>query len=96
MHQPPRQSRTDDGSAMMSLGAILELTGRLTDQSGTNTARERFRRFLRSDIPGLAAVRALIAEAQESDDEQAQRALGDLVMTLGRFVGCEVSYGTYV
>ena len=68
---------------MMSLGAILELTGRLTDQSGTNTARERFRRFLKSDIPGLASVRALIAEAQESDDEQAQRALGDLVMTLG-------------
>jgi hypothetical protein len=81
---------------MMSLVSILELTGRLTDQSGANTPRERFRRFLRSDVPGLSGVRALIVEAQASDDDQAQRALGDLVVTLGRFVGCDVTYGSYL
>jgi hypothetical protein len=82
--------------AMMSLGAILELTGRLTDQSGANTARERFRRFLASEVPGLSGVRSLVAQAQQSDDEQGQRALGDLVVALGRFVGCEVTYGAHV
>src|SRR5947209_8607251 len=93
--QPPRQSRTDLESAVMSLGAILDLTGPLTDHVGPNNARERFRRFLSHDLSHASAVWALIQQAQQSTDEQAQRALGDLVVTLGRFIGCEVAYGTY-
>jgi hypothetical protein len=41
----------------MTLTEILELTGRLDDANGDDTARERFRRHLRKDMGEPGRVR---------------------------------------
>lgn len=77
------------------LSDLLTLAGRLTDQPGPDTARERLRRFL-SDWPGsLDDLADLIDDAQRTPDDQSQRALMDLVVTVGRYLGFVVSYGVY-
>ena len=77
------------------LGDVLALAGRLTDQPGFDTARERFRRFL-TNWPGTVDdLRSLVDDAQRTIDEQSQRALMDLVVTLGRYLGFAVIYGSY-
>jgi len=79
----------------MFLGDILALTGRLTDDPGFGTARQRFRRFLGAWPGTIDDVRALLDDAQRAGDEQAQRALMDLVVTLGRYLEFDVTYGCY-
>ena len=77
------------------LGDVLALSGRLTDQPGFDTARERFRRFL-ANWPGTVDdLRTLADDAQRTVDEQSQRALMDIVVTLGRHLGFAVIYGSY-
>lgn len=77
------------------LADLLALAGRLTDQPGPDTARERFRRFLSGWPASAADLADLIDEAQRTPDDQSQRALMDLVVTLGRYLGFAVSYGVY-
>ncbi|MFN7916243.1 MAG: hypothetical protein U0Q55_12960 [Vicinamibacterales bacterium] len=77
------------------LADILALAGRLTDQPGPDSARERFRRFLTSWTGSLDDLADLIDHAQRTPDDQSQRALMDLVVTVGRYLGFVVSYGTY-
>lgn len=77
------------------LADVLALAGRLTDQPGPDTARERFRRFLSGGTGSLDELSDLIDDAQRTPDDQAQRALMDLVVTVGRYLGFVVSYGGY-
>ena len=76
------------------LGDILTLVGRLDDTPGVDTPRERFRRFI-LDLPDVAAVRALVEQAQRGLGEQQHRALQDAVVRLGRFLGFETTFGPY-
>jgi hypothetical protein len=73
----------------------LALAGRLHDQPGPDTARERFRRFLASWPGQVDDVEQLIDDAQRAADDQSQRALMDLVVSLGRYLGFDVTYGGY-
>ena len=77
------------------LSDLLALAGRLTDQPGPDTARERFRRCLTTWPPEVSDLADLIDAAQRSQDDQSQRALMDLVVTLGRHLGFVVNYGLY-
>jgi hypothetical protein len=79
----------------LSLSDLLALVGRLSDQSGVDTPRERFRRFLMVWPSAAGALRSLVDDARRTGDEQAQRALMDLVLALGRFLGFDVTFGTY-
>jgi hypothetical protein len=80
---------------VIPLDAILMLVGRLDDEPGFEASRQRFRRFLHDHVTHVGALRALIDGAQNVPGEQHQRALKDLVVTLGRFLGFETTYGVY-
>ena len=71
----------------VTLDQILMLTGRLDDASGFDSARERFRRFLLDHVREPAMARVLIDECQHVPSDQHRRALDDLVVLLGRFLG---------
>jgi hypothetical protein len=77
----------------VTLDQLLMLTGRLDDTPGFDSSRERFRRFLLDHVrePGMARV--LIDECQHAPTEQHRRALGDLVVLLGRYLGFHVRFG---
>ena len=71
----------------VTLDQILMLTGRLDDASGFDSARERFRRFLLDHVREPAMARVLIDECRHAPGETHRRALHDLVVLLGRFMG---------
>src|SRR5262245_29030304 len=73
----------------VTLDQILILAGRLDDAPGFDTPRERFRRFLTDHVQTLPLARALIEQGQYAPGEQHRRALEDLVVLTGRFIGFE-------
>jgi hypothetical protein len=79
----------------VTLEQILNLSGRLDDTPGFDSARERFRRFLLEHAADLSGARALIEQGQHLPGEQHHRAMQDLVVLLGRFIGFDVTFGTY-
>jgi hypothetical protein len=79
----------------VTLEQILNLSGKLDDSPGFDSARERFRRFLLEHASDLAGARALIEQGQHLPGEQHNRALQDLVVLLGRFIGFDVAFGAY-
>lgn len=86
----------DEASPLgVTLNQVLNLVGRLDDSPGFDSARERFRRFLVERVTDVAAARALADEGQRSPGEQHHRALQDVVVLLGRFLGFETTFGTY-
>ena len=77
----------------VTLDQMLALAGRLDDSRDFDAARERFRRFLREHVTDVAGLRALIDQAKYSPDDQHRRALQDLVVLIGRFLGFDVDVG---
>jgi hypothetical protein len=80
---------------IVTLSDLLPLVGRLDSAPGFDTPRERFRRFLLENVTDVATARSLIDECQRSVGEQRHRALQDLVALVGRFLGFEITFGTY-
>lgn len=79
----------------LSLHEVLPLAGQLDDAPGFDTGRERFRRFLLELVTDVPTARALIEECQRSVGEQRHRALQDLMVAFGRFLGFAVTFGRY-
>jgi hypothetical protein len=79
----------------VTLEQILTLSGKLDDTPGFDSARERFRRFLLENAADPASARALIEQGQHLPGQQHQRALQDLAVLVGRFVGFDVTFGAY-
>src|SRR6187455_840400 len=77
----------------VSLEHILTLTGRLDDASGFDAPRERFRRFLADYVRDSQTARQLIDQCQHTHGDQHRRALHDLVVMLGQFLGFHTSFG---
>lgn len=82
-----------DSATGVTLDQILMLTGRLDDALGFDSARERYRRFLLDHVREPAIARVLIEECQHAPGDQAHRALQDLIVLLGRFLGFHVRFG---
>jgi hypothetical protein len=82
-------------SSRVSLVDLLTLVGHLDDAPGAETARDRFRHFVTTRIAGVAGVRDLLRQCQESLGDQPARARQDLVVALGRFLGFDVAFGPY-
>jgi len=78
----------------VTLDQILMLTGRLDDASGFDSARERFRRFLLDHVREPAMARVLIDECRHALGDTHRRALQDLVVLLGRFMGFHARFGS--
>jgi hypothetical protein len=79
----------------ITLDELLFLVGRLDDAPGFDAPRERFRRFLLERVTDVPTASALIDECQRSVGEQRHRALQDLVVSLGRLLRFEITFGTY-
>ena len=77
----------------VTLDQLLALAGRLDDSRDFDAARERFRRFLREYVTGVAGLRALVDQAKYSPDDQHRRAMQDLVVLAGRFLAFDVDIG---
>lgn len=80
----------------VTLDQILMLAGRLDDVPGFDSARERFRRFLVEYVRDAETLRALIRQCQHAPGDQQHRALQDLVLLAGRFLGFDVTFGAYL
>lgn len=78
-----------------TLKEILGLVGKLTDEPGKNTARNRFREYLKNNITEVGQLRDYIEESLRKSDSQCNRAFQDLVNHLGTFMGFKVNYGRY-
>src|SRR5580704_15623394 len=83
-----------EGRMGVTLDQILMLTGRLDDASGFDSARERFRRFLLDHVREPAMARVLIDECRHAPGDTHRRALQDLVVLLGRFMGFHARFGS--
>jgi len=79
----------------ITLPELLMLVGRLDDEPGFDTARERYRRFIVEHVTTIPLYRSFVEQCQHALDEQQQRALVDLVVLLGRFLGFETKFGSY-
>jgi len=79
----------------MSISEILGLVGTLDDSPGDETARERFRRFLKNNLKDVGQVRDYVEECLRRSGDQFNRALQDLVNYIGQFLGFEVTFGRY-
>jgi hypothetical protein len=80
----------------ITLDDVLVLAGRLDDAAGFDTPRERFRRFLIEQEASGQIGRTLVDHCPHLVDEQHHRALQDLVVLLGRSLGFETTFGTYL
>jgi len=78
----------------VTLDQILMLTGRLDDASGFDSARERFRRFLLDHVREPAMARVLIDECRHAPGDTHRRALQDLVVLVGRFMGFHARFAS--
>jgi hypothetical protein len=74
---------------------VLTLVGRLDDGPGSDTPRDRFRRFIDDRVLDVDAARELLRQCQEALGDQHARARQDLIIVLGRFLGFDAQYGTY-
>ena len=79
---------------MVSLDQILSLTGRLDDELRFDAPRERFRRFVLDYVRDVQTARDLIEQGQYSPSQQHQRAVQDLVVLVGRFLGFKPAFST--
>jgi hypothetical protein len=81
--------------ATVTLKQILELVGKLDDSPGDDTARERFRRFLKENIREIGELRDYVDECVRAKGDQYNRALQDLVNYIGDFLEFDVTFGRY-
>src|SRR5262245_49907497 len=79
----------------ITLADLLPLVGRLDAAPGFDSPRERYRRVLLEHVTDIQTARVLIEECQRSVGEQRHRALQDLIVLLGRFMGFEITFGAY-
>jgi hypothetical protein len=79
----------------ISLAELLPLVGRLDDEPGFDTSRERFRRFLLDRAGHLPTIQSLIDECQRSVGEQHHRVLQDLIVVVGRALQFAIAFGPY-
>ncbi|MGZ4894129.1 MAG: hypothetical protein ACXV29_08865 [Halobacteriota archaeon] len=77
------------------LSEILEVVGSLDDTAGEDTARERFRRFLKRNVTEVGQIRDYVNECLRTSGQQYNRALQDLVNLIGTFLEFNVTYGRY-
>ena len=77
----------------VTLDQILALAGRVDDSRDFDAPRERFRRFLREHITDITTLRTFVDQAKYSPDDQHRRAMQDLVVLLGKFLGFDVDIG---
>jgi len=77
------------------LSHIFTLLGKLDDSPGEDTARDRFRRYIKESVQEVGTIRDYVEECLRTSGDQYDRALQDFVTYLGHFLGFEVVFGRY-
>jgi hypothetical protein len=79
----------------LALDQVLGLVGTLDDSPGENTARERFRGFLRETVTSIGTVRDYVELCAKNKGPQYDFALQDLINHAGTLIGFDVEFGRY-
>lgn len=79
----------------IDLETLLNLVGTLDDSDDPNSARARFRAYLRESIHSVGDLRAYVDAALSSSGEQYNKTLQDLINHAGYLLGFEVEFGRY-
>lgn len=79
----------------LNLHELLALVGRLDDATGAETPRERFRRFLLERVACVTDVASMLEQSHERLGDQPARARQDLIVLLGRYLGFDITFGSY-
>jgi hypothetical protein len=79
----------------LTLDQLLSVIGRLDDNPGFDTPRERFRRFLVERMTSFESACHIIQQCREYSGEQSHRALQDGLALMGRFLGFDTTFGRY-
>lgn len=74
---------------------FLASLGRLEDEGGAESARERLRGFLLERATTPDAIRLCLDSCRTAFGEQHRRALQDIVLVAGRLLGFEIAFGRY-
>ena len=77
------------------LNEVLDLVGNLDDSPGEDTARERFRSYLRGKVTSVGVLRDYVEECLRHKGDNYNRALQDLVNYTGHFLEFDVRFGRY-
>src|SRR5215467_4020003 len=80
----------------ITLDQLLLLSGRLDETLGFDAPRERFRRFLIEQAKDVDLLQSFLDAAIPVPDDQHRGALQDLIVALGRTMGCDVTFGNYL
>lgn len=94
-HNADEQWTNNVGWDMFTLEQILGLVGTLDDSPGDDTARERFRFYLRNSLGSIGDVRDFVEACLRNKGSQYDRALQDLVNHSASLLGFSVEYGRY-
>jgi hypothetical protein len=81
--------------AEVYLTQMFKLIGKLEDSDDPQSASGRFRDYLKENVDRAANVRSFVDDALNLRDDQANRALQDLVNHIGRLLGFDVEFGRY-
>ncbi|MFW6116495.1 MAG: EVE domain-containing protein, partial [bacterium] len=68
------------------LNEVLDLVGTLDDSPGEDTARERFRSYLKRKVTSVGVLRDYVEECLRHKGDNYNRALQDLVNYIGHFL----------
>jgi hypothetical protein len=79
----------------VGLETLLKLVGTLDDSDDPNSARARFRAYLRENVHNVGDLRAYVDAALSSSGDQYNKALQDLINHAGRLLGFAVEFGRY-
>ena len=77
------------------LANVLQLVGRLDDTLNSDSPRRRFRQYLADHVCDLNNVNEYIDHCMNTQTEQTDRALQDIVNHVGRLLGFTVEFGLY-
>jgi len=78
-----------------ALYEVLQFFGPLDDVGGADSARERFRRYLRDEVYSPEVLLEYVAATDELPGLQRVRAMQDLANHVGELLGFEVIHGRY-
>jgi len=81
--------------ATIDLTTLLALVGGVSDSTDKDSASDRFRNYLRSDIVRHDDARGYIESALKQSGDQSNKALQDLINHLGHLLGFGITFGRY-
>ncbi|RTZ60545.1 MAG: hypothetical protein DSZ33_02635, partial [Gammaproteobacteria bacterium] len=78
-----------------TLQEVLQIFGQLDDAGGNDSARERFRRYLRDEVFIPEVLLQYVAASESLAGLQRVRAMQDIINRIGELLGFHVTHGRY-